>query len=579
MMSSYSSYSHSPKPTPKPSTSHQVTLPLLPLLSTSTTPQSHNTPHVHVGEPYDDQPTQRFVIGKIDAGIAVLISDSVHLIEFPSLLLPPGVGPGSIVNIACSRNVSAEKAHARDFWDLQRDIFDEFGANEPSAPQLSVRNTTQTSVTLEWDKLDLASASLISLLLYRNGQRLTTIPNPLTNTSTKLSGLQLDTDYSFHLVLKTSAGTFSSPIVKTRTHTIDNTTGVRVCFGLVEPEELFDEARKAVEAMGAQAEDKIQIDTTHYIGTSSASRGNPRGGPGVEYQKAVQLSIPVVSPEWLLACHRASKLVPISAYYLGQTNHAASLSSAQLVSSPPARAAELASPTVAQGQPQGRKAPTPPVVLEEPEAVPTPPPVTLEEDVEGPPRDDVVDDEEVVLSAPAPAPATEPEPAPAPAPAPALEQKEDAPAPETAETDASIKGVKSEPEEEEPAGESEQDAPDAPEPAKEEEASGDMPAELEAKPDAPGEELEAEKGEEVAAEAEPKPAVAEEVKEDKVDEAPTKEDGERAPVDAPGEDLLVEEQAKEGAADEEKKEDEKEKKDDKDGDETAGETSLVDITF
>ena len=43
----------------------------------------------------------QFTIGKLDAGIAVLIGESSHLIEFPSLLLPPGSVPGSIVSISC----------------------------------------------------------------------------------------------------------------------------------------------------------------------------------------------------------------------------------------------------------------------------------------------------------------------------------------------------------------------------------------------------------------------------------------------------------------------------------------------
>lgn len=190
---------------------------------------------------------------------------SVHLIEFPSLLLPPGVGPGSIVNIACTRNLAAEKRHARDFWDLQRDIADAFGSREPQPPQLRVRNTTQTSVTLEWDTLDLAAASLLNLSIYRNGQRLTTIPNPLSNTSTKLSGLSLDTDYAFHLVLKTSAGTYQSPTVKTRTHTIDNTTGISACFGLVEPADLADEARRVIGHLGAKSDSKIQVRLAAFL--------------------------------------------------------------------------------------------------------------------------------------------------------------------------------------------------------------------------------------------------------------------------------------------------------------------------
>ncbi|BGO89081.1 hypothetical protein NBRC10512v2_001028 [Rhodotorula toruloides] len=367
-------------------------------------------------QPFDEDPaTQRFVIGKIDAGIAVLISDSVHLIEFPSLLLPSGVGPGSIVNIACTRNVSAEKQHAREFWDLQREIAETFGKREPEAPKLRVRNTTQTSVTLEWDKLDLASASLINLSIYRNGQRLTTIPNPLHNTSTKLSGLQLDTDYSFHLVLKTSAGTYTSPTVKTRTHTIDNTTGICVCFGLVEPEDLANEASEAVKQLGAKSDDKIQIDTTHFVATSSASRSNPDGGPGVEYQKAVQLSIPIVTPEWLLACVTAKKLVPISPYYLGQTNRAASLSSAQLVSSTGSPSSTALPLTQRQPRPVAvAERPSQPTVVERDEDEQraeqvAKPPVELEEDVEGPPEDQQAEPELEPEQPPATEPAAEDE--------------------------------------------------------------------------------------------------------------------------------------------------------------------------
>ena len=77
----------------------------------------------------------------------------MHLIEFPSLLLPSGVGPGSIVNISCTRNNAAERAASQSFWSLQKDILSEFGDSEPQPPNLRIRNTTQTSVTLEWDKV------------------------------------------------------------------------------------------------------------------------------------------------------------------------------------------------------------------------------------------------------------------------------------------------------------------------------------------------------------------------------------------------------------------------------------------
>jgi hypothetical protein len=72
---------------------------------------------------------------------------------------------------------------------------------------------------LEWDPINLATASLKSLSLYRNGSKAGSIPRPLEMLSTKISGLAIDTEYTFHLVLRTTAGTFHSEKLVCRTHT------------------------------------------------------------------------------------------------------------------------------------------------------------------------------------------------------------------------------------------------------------------------------------------------------------------------------------------------------------------------
>jgi chitin biosynthesis protein CHS5 len=78
--------------------------------------------------------------------------------------------------------------------------------------------------------------------------------------------------------------------------------------------------------MGAKWSGKIEIDTTHLICTTPAGGlggaggspvGNPRstvgsvGGvaPIVLYQRAVQLSIPVLQPGWILACHTEQRCI------------------------------------------------------------------------------------------------------------------------------------------------------------------------------------------------------------------------------------------------------------------------------
>ncbi|CCM01204.1 uncharacterized protein FIBRA_03252 [Fibroporia radiculosa] len=265
-----------------------------------------------------------FTVGKLDAGMAILLGERAHLIEFPSLLLPPGATTGSIVNISVQRNVLEEKKRESEFWSLQQDILEKYGTRSPEPPKLELRNVTQTSVTLEWPQINLASAKLRSLDIYRNRQRLASIPSPLTNTSTKLSGLQVDTEYTFQLVLRTTAGVFPSNLLRLRTHTMTDTSGIVVCFGNVQDPVLLDNAKMALREMGAKWYDKIQIDTTHFVCTTPAatpSGAQASGGlttaPGVEYQKALQLTIPIVQPHWILACHSTKKMVPIHPYYLG----------------------------------------------------------------------------------------------------------------------------------------------------------------------------------------------------------------------------------------------------------------------
>ena len=164
--------------------------------------------------------------------------------------------------------------------------------------------------------MNLATAKLRSLDIYRNRVRIAPIPSPLTNTSTKLSGLSIDTDYNFQLILRTTAGTFPSNLLRVRTHTMTDTSGISVCFGNVQDSVLLENAKLALREMGAKWSDVIQIDTTHFVCTTPAATpsgaqatGSVSSAPGVEYQKALQLSIPVVQPQWILACHSEKKCV------------------------------------------------------------------------------------------------------------------------------------------------------------------------------------------------------------------------------------------------------------------------------
>lgn len=243
-------------------------------------------------------------VGKVDAGVAVLLTEDKRLIEFPSILLPPDIHSGSIVDINVARNQHAEHVAEQQFAALQADIHRTFGTASPQPPVLRCRNATQTSVVLEWDPLALATAELRSLSLYRNGSKAGNIP--VGKLSTKISGLALDTEYTFHLVLRTSAGQYASERLPIRTHKMTNLHGITITPGVM-PSPLKDSLAETVNRIGAKLIDGVRIDTTHFVCTE------PRGPA---WEKAVEMNVPVVVPDWLKGCEREGRIVGVRSYYL-----------------------------------------------------------------------------------------------------------------------------------------------------------------------------------------------------------------------------------------------------------------------
>ncbi|KAH8907870.1 hypothetical protein BR93DRAFT_926897 [Coniochaeta sp. PMI_546] len=245
-------------------------------------------------------------VGKVDAGVTVLLTPDKRLIEFPSILLPPDISSGSIVDITVSRNTASETAAELAFRRLQDQIYASFGAESPSAPQLRCRNATQTSVVLEWDPIHLATADLVGLALFRNGQKAGNIPRPLAMHSTKISGLAVDTEYVFHLVLRTTAGTYTSEKVAVRTHKMTDLSGITITTGIM-PSATKEALAHAVERIGAKIVEGVRIDTTHFVTTE---------GRGVQWEKAVEMNIPVVRPEWVEACEKNGRILGVTKFYL-----------------------------------------------------------------------------------------------------------------------------------------------------------------------------------------------------------------------------------------------------------------------
>lgn len=157
---------------------------------------------------------------------------------------------------------------------------------------------------LEWDPVELATAEFRSLSLYRNGTKAGNIPRD--KLSTKISGLALDTEYTFHLVLRTSAGQYSSDKVAIKTHKMTDLHGITITPGVI-PGQLKESLAETVNRIGAKLIDTVRIDTTHFVCTE------PRGQA---WEKAVEMNVPIVVPDWLKGCEREGRIVGVRGYYL-----------------------------------------------------------------------------------------------------------------------------------------------------------------------------------------------------------------------------------------------------------------------
>lgn len=83
-------------------------------------------------------------------------------------------------------------------------------------------------------------------------------------------------------------------------------SGITVTAGILPPQ-LRESLAKAVDRIGAKMADTVRIDTTHFVTTE---------GRGLAWEKAVEMNIPVVRPEWVEGCERGGRIVGVRQYYL-----------------------------------------------------------------------------------------------------------------------------------------------------------------------------------------------------------------------------------------------------------------------
>ncbi|KAH6568549.1 hypothetical protein BASA50_001182 [Batrachochytrium salamandrivorans] len=249
----------------------------------------------------------QFTVGKVDAGMAILLSPDHHLIEFPANLLPDGLTTGSIINITVERNQEEEQRQRDDFTALQDEIFETY-SQSPQAPLVEIKSITQTSAIIKWEPLTLHAATFLGLDIYRKGQKLN-LSISASATSAKLSGLDVAQEYEVWVVLRTSAGSFTSNKLHIKTHAMDNLTGLNPSFGTLSKDSDLDALTELLARIGARYTDDLTTDNTHLICTV------PKGP---KYERAMELNIPVVTPEFLKACELQKKVMPSHTFYLGK---------------------------------------------------------------------------------------------------------------------------------------------------------------------------------------------------------------------------------------------------------------------
>lgn len=99
---------------------------------------------------------------------------------------------------------------------------------------------------------------------------------------------------------------YSSEKLPVKTHKMTELSGITVTPGVLPPP-LRESLNGAIDRIGAKIAETVRIDTTHFVCTE---------GRGDQWQKACEMNIPIVRPEWVEGCEREGRIVGVRGYYL-----------------------------------------------------------------------------------------------------------------------------------------------------------------------------------------------------------------------------------------------------------------------
>lgn len=302
-------------------------------------------------------------VGKIEAGVAMLLTENLQIVEFPSSLLPNEVESGSLVSIKIRRDTEAEAQAIEEFEKLQEEIYKEFGRpieikddpsstakefdpNNPLELHLFLHSLSQTTATLKWNEVDLGRCEFKGIDCFLNGLKASN-STMLKQNCLKLSGLDMGKKYKAQICLRTTGGNFTSQMLEFQTHDISNLSGLVVVLGFME-EERKNEVVAYLDSVQAKYSNQFVPDATHFVTDSKPDTSmNNLGFPdatniskGVSHvmsnpeisnisklsisaeaeeicslEAAKAMNIPVVRSEWLLSCKSLGKMAPVRDFY------------------------------------------------------------------------------------------------------------------------------------------------------------------------------------------------------------------------------------------------------------------------
>ena len=91
-------------------------------------------------------------------------------------------------------------------------------------------------------------------------------------------------------------------------------SGVFVCLGTIPDQRLYDATIQVVESLGARWSTQIQLETTHLL---CSMLPDPSNAEQMRlYEKAEQLTLPIIQPHWLFACESKKRMVNVSPYVM-----------------------------------------------------------------------------------------------------------------------------------------------------------------------------------------------------------------------------------------------------------------------